>query len=122
MSIGKPIDWDNVPETAKPRSSCAPLADHMAILVQRLAALRVPHIVGEADGADFRNLADHATEVAQAVDSYMRAIGREAATNTVGFEETLFDHPCFGAIDGMGLHELHRHAEAIDDEQQEHAV
>ena len=50
-------------------------------LVARLAALRVPRIVGEPDGADIRTLADHMIEVADGVDAYMEAIGRDLAAN-----------------------------------------
>ena len=64
------------------------------VLVARLAALRVPRIVGEPDGADIRTLADHMIEVADGVDAYMEAIGRELAANApcpVG--AALFDRP-----------------------------
>ena len=89
------------------------------VLIERLTAISVPRIVGEADGHDLRNLADHCIEVSNAVDSYMRSIGREAASNTVGFDEWLFDHPLYGALDGNGLGELHRHAEILDEEYQD---
>jgi hypothetical protein len=89
-------------------------------LIARLAALRVPRVVGEADGADIRNLADHMIEVADAVDAYMEAIGRELAANapcTVDVE--LFRRPLFAAIDGNALFEAHRIADRTDADQRE---
>jgi hypothetical protein len=87
-------------------------------LVTRLAALRVPHIVGEADGADIRNLADHMIEVADGVDAYMEAIGRELRVNApCPVDADLFARPLFAAIDGNALFEAHRVADRIDAEQ-----
>jgi hypothetical protein len=87
-------------------------------LVTRLAALRVPHIVGEPDGADIRNLADHMIEVADGVDAYMEAIGRELAANApCAVEVDLFTRPLFAAIDGNALFEAHRIADRIDADQ-----
>jgi hypothetical protein len=84
-------------------------------LVARLAALRVPRIVGEADGADIRALADHLIEVADGVDAYMEAIGRElAASAPCPVEAALFNRPVFAAIDGNALFEAHRIADRLD--------
>jgi hypothetical protein len=84
-------------------------------LVTRLAALRVPRIVGEADGADIRNLADHMIEVADGVDAYMEAIGRELHANApCRVDAALFARPLFAAIDGNALFEAHRVADRID--------
>jgi hypothetical protein len=84
-------------------------------LVTRLAALRVPRIVGEADGADIRTLADHMIEVADGVDAYMEAIGRELAANApCAVESALFKRPLFAAIDGNALFEAHRVADRLD--------
>src|SRR6202023_9610 len=70
-------------------------------LVTRLAALRVPRIVGEADGADIRTLADHMIEIADGVDAYMEAIGRELAANApCAVAAALFKQPLFAAVDG----------------------
>ena len=89
-------------------------------LVTRLAALRVPHIVGEADGADIRNLADHMIEVADGVDAYMEAIGRELSSNApCVVDKTLFARPLFAAIDGNALFEAHRIADRIDADRRE---
>jgi hypothetical protein len=84
-------------------------------LVTRLAALRVPRIVGAADGADIRNLADHMIEVADSVDAYMEAIGRELAANApCAVDVALFERPLFAAIDGNALFEAHRVADRLD--------
>src|SRR5262249_29008106 len=84
-------------------------------LVTRLAALRVPRIVGEADGADIRTLADHMIEVADGVDAYMEAIGRELAANApCAVDAALFKRPLFAAIDGNALFEAHRIADRLD--------
>jgi|ERR1043166_107112 hypothetical protein len=86
-------------------------------LVTRLAALRVPRIVGEPDGADMRTLADHMIEVADAVDAYMEAIGRELAANApCPIDTALFKRPLFAAIDGNALFEAHRIADRLDAE------
>jgi hypothetical protein len=91
-------------------------------LVTRLAALRVPRIVGEPDGADIRNLADHMTEVADGVDAYMAAIGRELTANAPCAVDTdLFARPLFAAIDGNALFEAHRVADRIDAERRDSA-
>jgi hypothetical protein len=84
-------------------------------LVTRLAALRVPRIVGEPDGADIRTLADHMIEVADGVDAYMEAIGRELAANApCAVDAALFKRPLFAAIDGNALFEAHRIADRLD--------
>jgi hypothetical protein len=83
-------------------------------LITRLAALRVPRIVGEPDGADIRNLADHMIEVADGVDAYMEAIGRELAANAPCAVDTA--RPVFAAIDGNALFEAHRIAERLDED------
>jgi hypothetical protein len=84
-------------------------------LVTRLAALRVPRIVGEPDGADIRMLADHMIEVADGVDAYMEAIGRELAANApCAVDAALFNRPLFAAIDGNALFEAHRIADRMD--------
>jgi hypothetical protein len=84
-------------------------------LVTRLAALRVPRVFGDADGADIRNLADHMIEVADGVDAYMEAIGRELGANApCAVDQTLFVRPLFAAIDGNALYEAHRIADRID--------
>ena len=84
-------------------------------LVTRLAALRVPRIVGEPDGADIRTLADHMIEVADGVDAYMEAIGRELAANApCAVDAALFQRPLFAAIDGNALFEAHRIADRLD--------
>jgi hypothetical protein len=84
-------------------------------LVARLAALRVPRIVGDPDGADSRTLADHMIEVADGVDAYMEAIGRELAANApCAVDAALFDRPLFAAIDGNALFEAHRIADRLD--------
>jgi hypothetical protein len=89
-------------------------------LITRLAALRVPRIVGEPDGADIRNLADHMIEVADGVDAYMEAIGRELAANApCAVDKALFKRPLFAAIDGNALFEAHRIAERLDDERRD---
>ena len=92
------------------------LAHHA--LITRLAALRLPRIVGEADGADIRSLADHMIEVADGVDAYMEAIGRELAANApCPVDVALFRRPLFAAIDGNALFEAHRIADRIDADQ-----
>jgi|SRR5690242_4089109 hypothetical protein len=84
-------------------------------LVTRLAALRVPRIVGEADSADIRTLADHMIEIADGVDAYMEAIGRELAANApCAIDAALFKRPLFAAIDGNALFEAHRVADRLD--------
>jgi hypothetical protein len=89
-------------------------------LVARLAALRVPRIVGEPDGADIRTLADHMIEVADGVDAYMQAIGRELAANApCSVDDALFNRPLFAAIDGNALFEAHRIADRLDAERQD---
>ena len=86
-------------------------------LITRLAALRVPRIVGEPDGADIRNLADHMIEVADGVDAYMEAIGRELTANApCAVDTALFKRPLFAAIDGNALFEAHRIADRLDEE------
>ncbi len=91
-------------------------AAHHAMLA-RLAALRIPHIVGEADGADIRNLADHMIEIADAVDAYIEAIGRELRTNApCEIDNSLFARPLFAAIDGNALYEAHRVADRLDED------
>ena len=92
------------------------LAHHA--LITRLAALRLPCIVGEADGADIRSLADHMIEIADGVDAYMEAIGHELAANSpCRVDVTLFRRPVFAAIDGNALFEVHRVADRIDADQ-----
>lgn len=87
-------------------------------LVTRLAALRIPRIVGEPDGADIRNLADHMIEVADGVDAYVEAIGRELDANApCAVDKALFARPLFAAIDGNALFEAHRIADALDENQ-----
>jgi hypothetical protein len=84
-------------------------------LVTRLAALRVPRIVGEPDAADIRTLADHMIEVADGVDAYIEAIGRELAANApCPVDDALFSRPLFAAIDGNALFEAHRIADRLD--------
>jgi hypothetical protein len=84
-------------------------------LITRLAALRVPRVVGEPDGADIRMLADHMIEIADGVDAYMEAIGRELAANApCAVDAALFDRPLFAAIDGNALFEAHRIADRLD--------
>jgi hypothetical protein len=91
-------------------------------LITRLAALRVPRIVGEPDGADIRNLADHMIGVADGVDAYMEAIGRELAANAPCAVDTdLFARPLFAALDGNALFEAHRVADRIDADQRDAA-
>ena len=95
---------------------CSLDLSHQA-MVARLAALRVPHIVGEADGPDLRNLADHMIEVADAVDGYMEAIGRELGANApCEIDRSLFVQPLYCAIDGNALHEVHRVADRLDED------
>ncbi len=87
-------------------------------LVTRLAALRLPSIAGEADGADIRNVADHMIEIADGVHAYMEAIGRELAANApCAVDLALFRRPLFAAIDGNALFEAHRIADRIDSDQ-----
>ena len=87
-------------------------------LITRLAALRVPRVVGEPDGADIRGIADHMIEVADGVDAYMEAIGRELAANSpCAVDVALFRQPLFAAIDGNALFEAHRIADRVDAEQ-----
>ena len=89
-------------------------------LITRLAALRVPRIVGEADGADIRTLADHMIEVADAVDAHMEAIGRELAANApCAIDTSLFKRPLFAAIDGNALFEAHRIADRLDSDRRD---
>ena len=89
-------------------------------LVTRLAALRVPRIVGEPDGADIRTLADHMIEVADGVDAYMEAIGRELAANApCAVDFALFKRPLFAAIDGNALFEAHRIADRLDEDRRD---
>src|SRR5215470_11528285 len=89
-------------------------------LVTRLAALRMPRIFGEPDGADIRTLADHMIEVADGVDAYMEAIGRELAANApCAVDTALFRRPLFAAIDGNALFEAHRIAERPDEDPSE---
>jgi len=96
-------------------------AHHM--LIARLAALRLPRIVGEADGADIRALADHMIDVADGVDAYMEAIGRALAANApCAVDVELFRRPLFAAIDGNALFEAHRVADRIDADQRETAA
>ena len=84
-------------------------------LVTRLAALRLPRIVGEPDGADIRTLADHMIEVADGVDAYIEAIGRELAANApCAIDTALFNRPLLAAIDGNALFEVHRIADRLD--------
>ena len=91
-------------------------------LVTRLAALRVPRIVGEADGADIRTLADHMIEVADGVDAYMEAVGRELAANApCAVDTSLFKRPLFEALDGNALFEAHRIADRLDAERRDFA-
>jgi hypothetical protein len=91
-------------------------------MITRLAALRVPRIVGEPDGADIRTLADHLIDVADGVDAYIEAIGRELAANApCAVDAELFRRPLFAAIDGNALFEAHRIAERIDADQREFA-
>ena len=91
-------------------------------LVTRLAALRMPRIFGEPDGADIRTLADHMIEVADGVDAYMEAIGRELAANApCAVDTALFRRPLFAAIDGNALFEAHRIAERLDADRSEFA-
>jgi hypothetical protein len=86
-------------------------------LITRLAALRVPRVVGEPDGADIRTLADHMIEVADGIDAYMEAIGRELAANApCAVDIALFKRPLFAAIDGNALFEAHRIADRLDAE------
>src|SRR5215470_7809872 len=89
-------------------------------MITRLAALRLPRIVGEPDGADLRSLADHMIEIADGVDAYMEAIGRELAANApCGVDAELFRRPLFAAIDGNALFEAHRIADRLDADQRE---
>jgi hypothetical protein len=91
-------------------------------LVTRLAALRVPRIFGEPDGADIRTLADHMIEVADGVDAYMEAIGRELAANApCAVDTALFNRPLFAAIDGNALFEAHRIADRLDADRRDFA-
>jgi hypothetical protein len=91
-------------------------------LVTRLAALRVPRIVGEPDGADIRNLADHMIEIADGVDAYLEAIGRELAANApCAVDTALFKRPLFAAIDGNALFEAHRIADRLDEDRRDFA-
>ena len=97
----------------------APLSDHFAIMVQRLAALRVPQSAGEGDGNDLRDLSDHMVQVADAVDSYFAAIGREVIMNSpIKIDAALFE-PVFDAIQGNALFEIDRAANARDAEYQD---
>ena len=92
-------------------------------LVTRLAALRVPRIFGEPDGADIRTLADHMIEVADGVDAYMEAIGRELAANApCAVDTALFNRPLFAAIDGNALFEAHRIADRLDADRRDFAL
>jgi hypothetical protein len=87
-------------------------------LIARLLSLRVPRIVGEADGPDVRALSDLVVEVADAVDVYLEAIGREAGSHSPsGIDRSLFRKVLFGALEGNALHELHRIADEIDESQ-----
>ena len=97
----------------------APLSDHFAIMVQRLAALRVPRIVGEADGHDLRNVREHLIEIADAVDAYVQAAGREVAANAIGVDQEVFRQPMMLGLDGDVLCEITRAAEALDEEYQD---
>jgi hypothetical protein len=91
-------------------------------LITRLAAPRVPRIVGEPDGADIRTLADHMIEVADGVDAYMEAIGRELAANApCAIDAALFRRPLFAAIDGNALFEAHRIADRLDADRRDFA-
>ena len=91
-------------------------------LVAWLAALWVPRIVGEPDGADIRTLADHMIEVADGVDAYMEAIGRELAANApCAVDTALFNRPLFAAIDGNALFEAHRIADRLDADRRDFA-
>jgi hypothetical protein len=91
-------------------------------LITRLASLRVPRIFGEPDGADIRTLADHMIEVADGVDAYMEAIGRELAANApCTVDSALFNRPLFAAIDGNALFEAHRIADRLDADRRDFA-
>jgi hypothetical protein len=95
----------------------SPLELAHLVLLQRIASLRVPRIVGQADGKDLRDLSDHLIEAMDAMDAYVAAIGAEAAGNSPKpFDRSLFDKPCFKAVEGNALHELAEAATAIDEE------
>lgn len=89
---------------------------HMNLLT-RMASLRVPRIVGSADAQDINAIGDHLIEAMDAMDAYVAAIGAEVASNSPrGVDRSLFDRPCFKAIDGNALHAIADAARAADEE------
>lgn len=87
------------------------------ILLGRLEALRSPRIIGEPDGEDLRDIAEHMIEVADAIDTYFEQLGRMVQGNApVKIDIKLFQHPCFDAIGGNATWEINRAAEALDED------
>jgi hypothetical protein len=59
-------------------------------------------------------------EVADGVDAYMEAIGRELAANApCAVDTALFKRPLFAAIDGNALFEAHRIADRLDEDRRD---
>lgn len=93
------------------------LTDHHAILIQRLAGLQVPQIYGAADGNDIRALAAHLTEVADAVDAYVMAVGRLAKSECPCLIDLdYFGGQLFAALQGNATFELNAAADDMDAE------
>jgi hypothetical protein len=89
-------------------------------LIARLLSLRVPRIVGDADGPDVRALGDYAIEVADAVDVLVEAIGRETRSHAPAgcpVDLDLFRRQLFKALEGNALFEISEVADAIEESQ-----
>lgn len=90
----------------------APLRTAMDKLIEDLIRLRTPRVSMSPDGEEIRALGDHLTNFATAVDTYIKAVGTELASNSPApIDRSQFDQVVFKGIDGFALYEIEQVAE-----------
>ena len=91
-------------------------------LVAKLASLEVPDISISPEGDEVRCLGDHLVQLADAVDTYIAAVGQELQSHALcRIDHRLFDGQVLGTLDGFALYEVDRAAEEIDEENHHYA-
>ena|ERR1700689_4968901 len=96
-----------------------PIAVAYAAMLDQLRTLAVPHISVTPDPEEFEDVADFGLRVAQCIDRFWNAVGKEAQSNaTCNLDMKCFTNVFVGAIEGMATFELDREAEALREERQ----
>jgi len=80
-----------------------------------LLAPSIPVLSADPDADEIRAFEPHMVKVAEAVDRYFAAIGRELHSHVLGVDLDMFDLPCLKAISGNALYECQSAVEAVEE-------